>query len=137
MPTDLADVLEQFKGKTPDDIAAMVKRRGIKGRAGTTYKCPMALLLNGAFTGDYVIGRKYIVRRSGHAIQQVATPKNVAQFVRKFDTGGYPELVAPPPRCLKTASERGARGRKPHSGPSKPKKIVNHIAKLVNRFGDQ
>jgi hypothetical protein len=81
-----------------------------------------------------VIGRRYVVRRSGNKIQKVRTPKNLAQFVRKFDIGGYPELIAPPPRCL--AREPKRPGRKHSGGPSRhPKKIINHIAKLVDRFG--
>lgn len=38
---------------------------------GTTYGCPMALLLDNAFTGEFVIGRTYIVRRSGGTYREV------------------------------------------------------------------
>lgn len=54
----LEDVVSQFKGKSADEIAQMVRRRGIKGRMGTTQRCPMALLMSGVSTGDYVIGRQ-------------------------------------------------------------------------------
>ena len=131
---ELSDILEQFKGKSADDIAAMVKRRHIKGRTGTTSRCPMALLLRGQNTGEYVIGRKYIVRRSGDNIQKVRTPRNIAVFVRKFDIAGYPDLIAPPPRCL--AKEPRNRAPDTRKKPSGDKRIIkNHLAKLVDRFG--
>ena len=138
----LDDVLEQFRGLKPDDIAAMVKRRGIKGRMGTTYGCPMALLLDGQSTGTYVIGRRYIVRRSGRAVEKSRTPDNVRSFVRKFDIGGYPDLVAPPPRCVRQGKKAKPSGSDTnrHTKVSKktPRVIVNHVRKLVGRFsGDE
>lgn len=131
----LSNTLSMMRGKTPDQIAEMGKRRGIRGRMGTTYGCPMALLLGGENTGDFVIGRRYIVRRSGKNIERTRTPASVAAFVRKFDVGGYPDLIAPPPRCLaprgpkrKTYGEGKGRTRPP---------IKNHIAKLVGRFNEK
>lgn len=132
----LVDILGQFKGKSPDDIAAMVKRRGIKGRMGTTHRCPMALLLDGISTGQYMIGRKYIARRSGETIEKARTPENLSTFVRKFDVGGYPDLIAPPPRCLAnegTAPKR-KHGRSGVSGAKKRGATKHHIAKMVGRF---
>jgi hypothetical protein len=133
----LQAVLREFQGKSPDDIAAMVKRRGIKGRAGTTYGCPFAMLLNGAHTGAYIIGRKYIVRRSGANIEKVHTPANIKAFVRKFDLAQYPELIAPPPRCLAKSQDKRKHG--PRGGPSgkaTPKVVKNHLANLVDRFSN-
>lgn len=131
--SELDDVLEQFKGKTADDIATMVRKRGIKGRMGTTYGCPMALLLDGAHTGQFVIGRKYIVRRSGGKIQKARTPEQVAVFVRKFDIGGYPDIVSPPPRCTRKPGDAKKRTRPGAKGRTRPP-IQNHLGKLVGRF---
>lgn len=132
--TMLKDELRHYVGKTPDQIAATVKRRGIKGRMGTTYGCPMALLLNGEGGGAHVIGRRFIVRRSGKNIEKIRTPDNVAAFMRKFDIGGYPDLVAPPPRCVAPRGQR-VRVRKPNeSGKRTRPPIKNHLAKLVGRF---
>ena len=127
------NILRQFQGLSPDQIAAVIQRRGIKGRMGTTYKCPMALLLTGESTGQYVVGRKFIARRSNNKIEKTTTPLNMAQFLRKFDIGGYPKLIAPPPRCTAQA------GDKPRSGGPRTKRgkrgpIKHHIAKLVHRF---
>lgn len=127
----LQDVLATFAGKTPDQIAEAVGKHGIKGRMGTTYGCPMALLLDSVSTGRYVIGRRYIARVCGKKIERARTPDNIAVFVRKFDLGQYPNLIAPPPRCLAPRAARkrpsGTRGYK--NGP-----IKNHLAKLVERF---
>ena len=130
----LVHAMAAFQDKSPDEIAAVVKRRGIKGRMGTTYGCPMALLLGGVSTGEFVIGRRYIVRRSGDKIEKMRTPRQIEQFMRKFDIGGYPELIAPPPRCLKPTTRRPNKGS--GSGRTRPP-IKNHLAKLVNRFGKQ
>lgn len=130
----LENTLATLRGKSPDQIAEVVKRRGIRGRMGTTYGCPMALLLGGENTGDFVIGRRYIVRRSGSKIEKTRTPANVAAFVRKFDIGGFPDLIAPPPRCL---APRGAPHKKRNNGKGRTRPpIQNHIAKLVGRFND-
>jgi hypothetical protein len=132
--SQLSDVLEQFRGKNADEIAAMVKRRGIKGRMGTTYGCPMALLLNQARHGEFVIGRKYVVRRSGDRIEKQRTPRNIEAFVRKFDIGGYPDMVAPPPRCVAKLGDKLRPASKGTRGQRTRPPIKNHLAKLVGRF---
>lgn len=133
----LTDVVDQFKGKTPDAIAAMIAKRGIKGRMGTTYRCPMALLLDGVSTGSYIIGRKFIVRRSGKTIEKVRTPENMSIFVRRFDIGKYPELIAPPPRCLAPPIKRPGRTGSDISNRKariEKREIRQHLANLVERF---
>lgn len=134
----LDDVMVQFEGKTPDQIADMVRLHKIKGRMGTTYGCPMALLLDGISTGAYVIGRRYIARRSGKTIEKKRTPVNVATFVRKFDIGGYPDIVAPPPRCMapRGRTRRGPKDKGGEHKNRKPRVVQNHIGKLVGRFHD-
>jgi hypothetical protein len=131
----LDHALEQFHGKTADQIAEIVRRRGIKGRMGTTSKCPMALLLDSQASGKFVIGRQYIARRSGSRIEKARTPVNVAQFMRRFDIGFYPDLIMPPPRCLTKPGDKrkAAPGKKP--GP-KRSPWKNRIAKMVNRFNE-
>ena len=49
--------------------------------------------------------------------------------------GGYPDIVAPPPRCL--APRGKARRKKGDSGGGRTRPpIQNHIGKLVGRFKD-
>lgn len=135
MSNQLDAILEQFKGKSADDIAEMVKRRHIKGRLGTTSKCPMAILLDNVGTGRYIIGRKYIVRRvNSNSFEKARTPEQVAVFVRKFDLGKYPHLIAPPPRCLAPAKSHKAKPSSGTRGHNKRAPIKHHLAKLVGRF---
>lgn len=131
--SQLHQMMHQFTGKSADEIAQLIRKRGIRGRMGTTARCPMALLLGGEGTGRFVIGRKYIVRQAGKELEKMATPKNVAAFVRKFDIGGYPELIAPPPRCTHKASDPRPRPKGPNSRPQRIG-LTHHIAKLVGRF---
>lgn len=124
---------DDLAGKTPDQIAAMVKRRHITGRPSTTGGCPMALMFKNVYGGKFVVGRKHIYRQSGKDLQKIATPKNIAAFVRKFDISGYPELIAPPPRVKRRydldnikPSRKADRHKKPRT--NYPRKIVNHWA---------
>ena len=132
--TTLTTMLEEYQGKKADEIAEIVKRRGIKGRMGTTYGCPMALLLKGTHTGQYIIGRRYIVRRSGTTIEKSRTPENVSTFIRKFDIGKYPEIIAPPPRCMAKSKVTKTRNHSVDNRSKRKRVVENHISKLVNRF---
>ena len=130
----LEPILAQFRSKTPAQIATIIRSHKIKGRMGTTHKCPMALLLDGIDTGSYIIGRKYIVRRSGNKIEQARTPDGVSAFIRKFDLGQYPDLVAPPPRCIAQPNGHHQGSDLPHKTRKRHKEVKNHLAKLVGRF---
>lgn len=136
--SSLTKLLDQFSGKSPNQIAKIIGERKIRGRMGTTGSCPLALLLGGQGHGRVVIGRRYVVRQSGDAIERRRTPSNLATFVRKFDTGGYPELIAPPPRCANKARAKRPSDFKPRrkAAPRGNNRtgVTNHIAKLVGRF---
>lgn len=141
----LKAALAEFENLTPDQIAALVQKRGIRGRAGTTYNCPLALMLSGTHGGQFVVGRKFIARRSGSRIDKIPTPKNLASFERKFDIAGYPDLIAPPPRCLAKPGEKRAASRQKKGSGAKPRGkpvlrhrhvVVNRIAQEVGRFND-
>jgi len=102
--------VDEIKDLKPAEIAALLGRRKIKGRAGTTGLCPLAMLLHGAHGGRFVVGPKAIIHVSGNHnkphLEKVATPPNLAAFVRMFDKGEYPNLLMPPPRCVKPRSLR-------------------------------
>jgi len=127
----LEDIIKIYNNKSADEIATIIKNRHIKGRMGTTYGCPMALLLNTTSTGSYIIGRKYIVRRSGTKIEKVRTPRQMSVFIRKFDIGKYPNLIMPPPRCV---NKNKPKVRIKNTSGSPKHIIKNHIKKLVDRF---
>jgi hypothetical protein len=137
---DLQDKLERavarVADKSPDAIYEMMRRRGITGRPGSTHNCPLAKLLHKEWGGRFVIGRKSIALVSGKSTVKVPTPKNMANFVRKFDLSGFPTLLAPPPRCLTERANAARRKRPSNSGPSGKHKYgprVNHPAKDVGR----
>jgi hypothetical protein len=98
----LAAVNEVAKLK-PTQIAEMIHERKIKGRPGTTGRCPLAMMMIGGHGGRFFVGEKYIARKIGHNsrpnIEKVKTPPNLAAFVRMFDHGDFSMLIAPPPRC--------------------------------------
>lgn len=127
----LVNAIEQLRGKSPDEIAAMMRRRGIKGRPGTTQKCPLAMFFDGTNAGTFVIGREFIMRTAGKTVERAKTPKNLADFVRRFDIGKYPDLFLPPPRCLRQTAKPPGKV----SGKNRPTQVrVNHFAKDVGRF---
>lgn len=130
----LHDALAMLEGKTPDEIAKVMAKNGVKGRPGTTGKCPLAIFFNAVQAGQFVIGRDYIMRVAGKTQDKARTPGNLATFVRRFDIGKYPELIAMPPRCLAQSRERDE-GRARPSGKQKPRRQrINHFAKDVGRF---
>lgn len=124
-------LLKQFTGKSPDQIAHTMEVLGIKGRSGTTTRCPMALLLN--FTegsGRYIVGRRYLIYANGKRVEKVRTPENIREFMRRFDAGKYPDLVAPVKPCPPRAKPK-KRGPRP---PKPPGSEQRRLAALAGRF---
>lgn len=139
MKSELKAALEELKGKTPDEIAALMKERGIKGRPATTQRCPLAMFFNGTHSGRFVIGREFIMRIAGgnSEPEKAPTPKNLSAFVRMFDTGSYPELIAMPPRCTVPPSKRKQAPEKRVGGDrhkNKQRKRIHYFAKDVSRY---
>jgi len=128
--------MEIINGKTSDEIAAMLRKHKVEGRPGTVGNCPLANLFHALIGGDFIVGPKYIMRRSnGKAVDRATTPKTCADFIRKFDLSKYPDLIAPPPRVLRPHVK--ARVRKPpwRSGKRRARgKVVNHPAFDVGRW---
>lgn len=118
--TELEKAVAEFSSKSPDAIAAYMRRRKITGRPGTTGKCPLAKAMQATHTGRYVVGRKYIMRIMGGKAEKVKTPPTLAAFLRKFDLSQYSDLIAPPPRCLTEDSRLARRARPAASGKEKP-----------------
>lgn len=133
----LREALQSLNGMTPAAVAEHIRKLKIKGRTGTTSRCPLALCLHKTQGATFVVGRKYVARISGRSIAKVRTPRNVAIFVRDFDEGRYPLLMAPAPRCmppsLRKKDTHNRTNRKPEARDHK-REIKNHVAKLVSRF---
>lgn len=138
---ELKSAVDDLKGVKPADIAAMLKRRKILGRPGTTGRCPLALLMAGAHGGKFIVGQKMVMRvtKGGKGAEKVKTPPNLAAFVRMFDAGKFPELIQVPPRCQKFYE----RVDKRPSGPNSKRGVANkhkrgaerlHLSKDVQRF---
>lgn len=71
---------------TPDEIAATLASRGIRGEIGSPCRCPIAI----------AVGADAIWTRPPAAIfglVKVPLPAAVVEFVELFDDGWYPELV--------------------------------------------
>jgi hypothetical protein len=133
---ELHDAINDVRNLTPMDIVRELRRKRIKGRPGTTGRCPLALLMQGSHGGKFVIGQKYIIRHSGKQIDKVKTPKNLAAFVRMFDEGQFTDIIQVPPRCVRGGTAKPD----PVGGNTKPIRHKRgaerlHLARDAGRFG--
>lgn len=133
--SELRAAIEELKGIKPAQIADIISRRRIKGRPGTTGRCPLALMFQNTHGGRFIVGQKYVMRQVGANVEKIKTPENLAAFVRMFDEGRYQDLIQVPPRCIR----KNAPGPK-RSGPSgkhiarKPVAERLHLARDAQRF---
>jgi hypothetical protein len=80
-------------GDTPEEIAEMLRGAGYKGELRNVWKCPCGSCLREHFgctvgvdgTGTFVDGSDCVTARP-----------QVRAFVRRFDAGDFPDLVARP-----------------------------------------
>lgn len=135
----LQSAVDEVKDMKPAEIANFLKRRRIVGRPGTVGRCPLALMMHNGWGGQFVVGQKFIMLRSGKSVDKVKTPPNLAAFVRMFDAGKFQDLIQVPPRCMPRpnkgakspntiklgSTQRNARKR----GPNRL-----HLAKIADRF---
>ena len=135
----LIDAVNDVKNLKPAEIAAVLKKRKILGRPGTTGRCPLALLMSGAHGGRFIVGQKYVMHQTrGGQVEQVKTPTNLAAFVRMFDSGQFKDLIQVPPRCL-PSDGRKDKPKGPNSVTAKPIRRRRgaerlHLARDVQRF---
>lgn len=133
---ELLAAIEDVKNLKPAEIAAVLKRRKIVGRPGTTGRCPLALLMHGSRGGRFVVGQKYVMRTVGDQVDKVKTPPNLASFVRQFDQGVFRELIQVPPRCVRGTSHTPAPRPRPSGKAHKYKRGAARLqlAKQAERF---
>lgn len=89
----ITDELRRLGKLTPDQIAADLRERGIKGRMGSCTECPLARRLNqcgarGASVGHCTI---FEVKRLGATLEPL--PSSAIKFTFAFDNRQYPDLV--------------------------------------------
>lgn len=89
-------------GNTPGDVAYTLRQLGITGRKVWSDRCPVANYLR-----DYAgierpaVGPTTFTDVAG-SVRYL--PSAVGQFVRMFDAGVYPDLIAPAVSLVKAAS---------------------------------
>lgn len=80
---------------TADGIAAHLTAKGIRGVTEDSCNCPMTNYLTGLGFDSTEVGERWVIARSfpGDRIEKVATPNHIREFIFRFDTGEWPELV--------------------------------------------
>lgn len=133
----LDEALNELRGLNADQIAALLRSRGIKGRPGTTYKCPLAQFFKLDHPGSFIVGSRFIMRRSSTRAnaqpEKANTPRNLAAFLQRFDRGEYPDLIALPPRCVPKSTDR-RKGDRHKIKTRHPRTRINNFARDVERF---
>lgn len=82
---------------TADGIAAHLTAKGIRGVPADSYCCPVANYLTGAgFWAASVGDIRIEVVDDDSGSEEAVTPKPVADFLRRFDSREWPELVSEP-----------------------------------------
>lgn len=88
MPDVLATLA--LLGNSPSDIAAALRERGIKGQMWEAVRCPLARFLSDELGQRCLVSAPWIVVGGKN---EHSTPASVAEFIRHFDAGKWPELV--------------------------------------------
>lgn len=100
--TTAQEAIDALANKTPGAIAAYLAERGVKGYRGAPGDCAIARYLTVATGTNYTAGLM-LARPMGTTWQDldssladnvVRLPQNVRAFIRGFDVGMYPALVA-------------------------------------------
>lgn len=91
--TDVTDFLSSL-GTRGDEVAATLKGYKITGIRMESTSCPLANVLNSRFGMISGVGPYTIILYSPYEQEDliVQTPHYVAEFIRDFDKGKYPEL---------------------------------------------
>ena len=77
------------------NVVATLRAKNVRGKRGCFLNCPVALFLCAETTihkGIVVVGTDHAYTRFDG---EIPLPSAVAEFVRAFDRGAYPDLEAP------------------------------------------
>jgi hypothetical protein len=87
-------------GTTSEAVAESLRKQGVKGLQRSIYKCPVLNALYKAvpnyWPGLRILGGplNYRATLNDDQIMDPVLPKPVVAFIRDFDEGKYPDLVA-------------------------------------------
>jgi hypothetical protein len=88
--------LGTFDGcQTAEDVANVLRERGIKGTRLSGFSCPMALFLDQETGNSVHLVCAQSVEVSGRGVSwSTETPPSVKSFILAFDDGKFPDLIA-------------------------------------------
>lgn len=79
--------------KSADDVAALLREAGVKGKPQSFGSCPVACFIRAGGSSWAVVGRGEMQWPEGSRLLGVAMPDHVRAFIQAFDKGAYPELA--------------------------------------------
>ena len=81
-------------GATADEVAARLRKEGVKGWRAHAHTCPVARLVKKKYrgVGEFNISQHSFACSGGGFPRGV--PDGVSNFITKFDEGAYPDLEA-------------------------------------------
>lgn len=91
---DVADFLKSL-GTRGDEVAASLRRLRVKGIKMENTMCPISNALRAQFSNVAVSSGPYAITIYDALTKDeimVSTPYYIADFIRQFDKGEYPEL---------------------------------------------
>ncbi len=82
--------------KEPDDLAALLRAKGIKGYRRNPCTCPLTCLLRQEWPQTCPVVRHDWTWLAGtdKDAGRTITPPHLQAFIKRFDRGEYPSLVA-------------------------------------------
>jgi hypothetical protein len=98
--TQIEETLRQL-GDDADTVAASLRERGVKGLVGMAEHCPIATLLRWTYDADVDVievesdSIRFHCHGEGpyESMWIEPPPPAVAEFIVRFDDGGYPDLI--------------------------------------------
>lgn len=101
MSNSLDSILETLNQRSPSGIADFLYEQGIRGRMEHARTCPVAEWVKKEMgvpthldiVTAYPAAGVYVQSLEFDIMVYAETPYNVAEFMCRFDRGGYPELI--------------------------------------------
>jgi hypothetical protein len=84
-------------GNKPDDIAASLRRKRVRGSPCESYNCPIANYLKRRYGLEHFLADDVLASTRCIVVGaacRVETPRVVVRFMNGFDKGKYPYLIS-------------------------------------------